>query len=320
MESTEASSADELDEFRSMSFQEAVMSAENTPEWLIEGIVGASSTLLYGEAKVGKSFLVSALIAALTTGTDFLGKPVPQDRDFNVAVCWTDDAGPNEYGKRINEVIPEEFSPNVTFYELPLMRTPDMWDRLHLKIVSAGHNVVIVDNLAQCLHGSINQDDVVRSFFEGIRMFTRDGFPVIVVAHSTDKAGATGFKSDKPMGSAVISQSVRWRIFASRSRQGNMKLKFMGNLAEPYEMTIKHVGPGARFTVVGTEKEKSERNRSKEVLDRNKEMADYIKEHHPGGTKREQARALESKFGGSQETYRKWLKPRGTIGVLLQAG
>jgi hypothetical protein len=58
-----------------------------------------------------------------------------------------------------------------------------------------------------------------------------------------------GYKPETPMGSAYISQAVRWRIFARRSRKGNMTLKFMGNHAEPYEMTLYH-GAGARFDVL----------------------------------------------------------------------
>jgi len=79
--------------FEGVSYEEALKRAEETEVWIVDQVIGSHTTLLYGEAKVGKSFLVSALIASLTTGTDFLGKPVPQDRDFNIAVCWTDDAG-----------------------------------------------------------------------------------------------------------------------------------------------------------------------------------------------------------------------------------
>jgi hypothetical protein len=145
--------------------------------------------------------------------------------------------------------MPESETPSVMFYHLPLMRTPEIWQALYDRVMSDGHNFVVIDNLAQTLNGSVNDDAVVRQFFDGVRLFVRAAIPVVVVAHSSDKAGMNGYKPETPMGSAYISQAVRWRIFARRSRKGNMTLRFMGNHAEPSEMTLYH-GAGARFDVL----------------------------------------------------------------------
>ncbi|XNL76888.1 AAA family ATPase [Actinomadura madurae] len=59
--------------------------ADKTDVWVVDETISSSTTLLYGEAKVGKSFLVSALITSLTTGRNFLDRPAPVDRDFSVA-------------------------------------------------------------------------------------------------------------------------------------------------------------------------------------------------------------------------------------------
>jgi hypothetical protein len=117
-----------------------------------------------------------------------------------------------------------------------------MWHAFYDRVMSEGHNFVVIDNLAQTLNGSVNDDAVVRQFFDGVRLFVPAGIPVVIVAHSSDKAGVNGYKPETPMGSAYISQAVRWRIFARRSRKGNMTLRFMGNHAEPYEMTLYHGG------------------------------------------------------------------------------
>jgi hypothetical protein len=239
-------------EFEGISYAEALELADDGATWIVDHIIGSATTLLYGEAKSGKSFLVSALIKALATGANFLGKPVPQDRAFSFAVCWTDDMGMREYSTLIRTVMPESETPSVWFYHLPIMRTPDMWRQLYDRIMAEGHNIVVVDNMAQTLDGSVNDDSVVRRFFDGVRLFVRAGIPVVVVAHSSDKAGPNGYKPDTPMGSAYISQAVRWRVFVRRSRRGNMTLKFMGNHSEPYEMTLYH-GAGARFDVIDLE-------------------------------------------------------------------
>jgi hypothetical protein len=116
--------------------------------------------------------------------------------------------------------MPESETPNVRFYHLPLMRTPEMWHAFYDRVMSEGHNFVVIDNLAQTLNGSVNDDAVVRQFFDGVRLFVPAGIPVVIVAHSSDKAGVNGYKPETPMGSAYISQAVRWRILCSSVPQG----------------------------------------------------------------------------------------------------
>lgn len=235
--------------FNEMSWEEAGELAKTQDTWLIEEVISATTTLLYGEAKCGKSFLVSALIHSLTTGEDFLGAEVPQDREFSVAVCWTDDAGSTEYHSRISTlgVKPEELT---RFYRLPIMGSSAQWEQLYQLVTERGHNVVVIDSMTQVLDGSFNQDEVIRRFFDGVRRFTHSGIPVIIVAHSSDKVNQAGKKSETVLGSSTITQNVRWRIFAKRSRKGNVTLKFMGNHAESREITTHH-GTGARFEVIG---------------------------------------------------------------------
>ncbi|MUL85037.1 MULTISPECIES: AAA family ATPase [unclassified Mycolicibacterium] len=296
-------------EFESMSYADALKLADEGETWIVEDVIGSATTLIYGEAKAGKSFLVSALIQALATGTDFLGKPVPQDRAFSVAVCWTDDRGAQEYSERIRTVMPETSTPDARFYHLPIMRTPEMWQALYDCVMAEGHNFVVIDNLAQTLNGSINEDAVVRQFFDGVRLFVRAGIPVVVVAHSSDKAGPNGYKPDTPMGSAYISQAVRWRVFARRSRRGNITLKFVGNHSEPYEMTLSH-GAGARFEVIDTKSpeavkaaaEGAERVRTARRLDANDVLLQWLRTNCKGMTVRDAAAKLAADQGIKETT------------------
>ena len=298
-------------EFESVSYTEALKIADEGETWIVENVIGSATTLLYGEAKSGKSFLISALIKSLATGTDFIGKPVLHDRAFSVAVCWTDDRGAQEYSERIRTVMPEMETPNVRFYHLPIMRTADMWRGLYEQVMANGHNFVVIDNMAQTLDGSVNEDAVVRRFFDGVRLFVGAGIPVVVVAHSSDKAGANGSKPDLPMGSAYISQAVRWRIFVRRSRKGNMTLKFMGNHAEPYEMTLHH-GVGARFDVLDVKSpeavkanaEGAARNRDKTRLDENLRIARWVVDNCQGMSANKAAEKLAAELGIAQEAAR----------------
>lgn len=299
-------------EFESLSYTEALKMADDGETWIVDNVIGAATTLIYGEAKSGKSFLVSALIKSLATGTDFLGKPVPKDRAFNIAVCWTDDRGAQEYSERIRTVMPEGQEPSVQFYQLPIMRTTDMWHALYEKVLTEGRNFVVIDNMAQTLDGSVNDDAVIRQFFDGARLFVRSGIPVVIVAHSSDKAGATGYKPDTPMGSAYISQAVRWRVFARRSRRGNVTLKFSGNHTEPYEMTLYH-GAGARFDVldvksaeaVRSNAEGAARQRSTLRIHTNLQTAQWVVDNCQGMTQRQAAEKLAAELGIGAEAARK---------------
>src|SRR5690606_41818284 len=106
---------------------EALAKAETVETWVVEGIISRGSTLLYGEAKVGKSFLASALIAGLVTNTDFLGRKVPQDREFSVAVCCTDDGGDVDYATQIDSFLPDGHVPAFDYYCLPIMTALKYW-------------------------------------------------------------------------------------------------------------------------------------------------------------------------------------------------
>jgi hypothetical protein len=304
-------------DFDSLSYAEALKEADEGETWIVENVIGSATTLLYGEAKSGKSFLVCALLKSLATGTDFLGVPVPQDRAFSAAVCWTDDRGAAEYSDRIRTVMPESETPSVMFYHLPIMRTPQMWHALYYRVMSEGHNFVVIDNLAQTLNGSVNDDAVVRQFFDGVRLFIRAGIPVVVVAHSSDKAGMNGYKPETPMGSAYISQAVRWRIFARRSRKGNMTLRFMGNHAEPSEMTLYH-GAGARFDVLDVKSPEAlkgsaeGRQRSQRLFDRVANDLELCRIDSERGVGRALVKRFPDEWASDEAAYKAFSRSKAT--------
>jgi hypothetical protein len=283
-------------EFNEMSFEEARKASETTQDWLVENMIGNTTTLIYGEPKVGKSFIVCSLINALLSGTDFLGQPVPQDREFSVAVLWTDDGAVTEYQSRVDSVWTGSGMPNVRFYEVPVMRSTDMWESLYNQVMRNKHNVVVIDNLSQASNGSVNQDDVAKEFFDGVRKFSRAGIPVIVIGHSSDKANANGFKSELPLGSTYISGAVRWRVFVKRSRAGNLTLRFKGNIAQEYEVTAKH-GAGARFELIDVRSaeqlqvaaEAAQRQRSQQKLDAGDSLAEWVVANCQGLSQRKAA-------------------------------
>lgn len=304
--------------FPKLTFDQIGKMAEEHDPWLVPGLISSTSTLGFGEGKIGKSWIVSHLIGALLTGGKFLDVQVP-DRKFSVGICTTDDNGHIEYYDRIRSVAPD-FGDHIGVYRLGIMR-PDAWEALYRVIQSEGHNVVVLDNLTQVLDGSINNDDVVRQCFEGIRRFVHAGIAVVIVGHSSDKAGLTGRKPETPMGSAYISQAVRWLCYVRKTRNRNLGLRAYGNLGYGAELVLEP-GAGARFRVLsrtdGAEEVAQVRNRDKATLDRNAEIADWIVANCQGTSQNKTAEKLAAEFGGSGASYRSWLKPGGKLGVLVE--
>ncbi|WP_167460427.1 AAA family ATPase [Nocardia brasiliensis] len=302
--------------FPTFTLAEAAAAVVEQGDWLVPDLIASTSTLVFGEAKIGKSWLIAHLVAALLSRGEFLGVQVP-DEEFSVGICYTDDAGHREYAQRIGTAV-EGVDHAVKLYGLRIMQRDD-WEALHRVVTDAGHNVLIIDNLTQILDGSINDDDVIRRCFNGIRRFTQAGIPVVIVGHSTDKPGQNGRKSDTPLGSAAISQSVRWLMQIRPARGRNLNVKTYGNIDHGRTMTVQP-DDGALFTVLSSDEKaetvKKARQRSVETMDKNAEYARFVIEQCQGKGRNEAGDALAEKFGGSAGTFKNSLT-RGPLSKLV---
>jgi AAA domain len=66
------------------------------PDWLIEGWLASSATMVAGSPESGKSSLVAPMAAAVANGGTWLDVPVTTDRTGPVIIITTDpsDSGP----------------------------------------------------------------------------------------------------------------------------------------------------------------------------------------------------------------------------------
>lgn len=319
-------------------WEQMIEAADSEEDFIVDGVISSATTLLYGESKVGKSYLGCALIAAMVTGDEFLGKPV-EDRPWKVAILATDDRAEREYGKRIRTVLPEGFRPAIKTFRLPIMRNLNKWQSIHKRILEQGYNFVVIDSLTQSINGTINSDETIREFFDGVRLFVNSGIPVLVIAHSSEKTGMNG-KSDLPLGSSSITQSVRHRVYAYR-QNGKVYLKFKGNhIAEEYRITLAP-GAGARFTVLeektlaavkaegdakraearakkDQDQEQKKEQRERGTLDKNARIVDYIIEKCQGMKSSTVAEKLSQEFGGSKTTYTSNLSGKRAYGAMVE--
>lgn len=322
-------------------WSQAMAAASEEEDFIVDGVISSATTLLYGESKTGKSYLVCALVAAMVTGGQFLGRDI-EDRNWKVAVLGTDDKAEQEYAKRISTVLPDGLEPPVSIFRLPVMRGMDRWKSIHREVVNQGFTFVVIDSLTQAINGTINSDETIRDFFDGVRLFVNSGIPVLVVAHSSEKTGMNG-KSDLPLGSSTITQSVRHRVYAYR-QNGKVFLKFKGNhIQEEFRITLAP-GAGARFTVLEEKsltvlaeenaakkaerearkqeqeqtREKAKATRSTATLDRNAQIVEYVIADCQGMKAATVAKKLSEKFGGAVSTYTTNLSRGQSFGRMLQ--
>ncbi|MFD8396112.1 AAA family ATPase [Streptomyces sp. NPDC059680] len=317
-----------------------IEAADSEEDFIVDGVISSDTTLLYGESKTGKSYLVCALIAAMVTGDPFLGREI-EDRPWKIAILGTDDKAQKEYGKRIRTVLPDEMKPAVKTFPIPIMRSVTEWKSLHKRVLEQGYNFVVIDSMTQTLNGTINDDKTIREFFDGVRLFVKSGIPVLVIAHSSEKTGING-KSDLPLGSSTITQSVRHRVFAYQ-QNGRLFLKFKGNhLDEEYRMTLAP-GAGARYTVLEEKsltalaeenakrkaereakkkeqteaKEQAKEKRATATLDRNAQIVEYVITECQGMKAATVAKKVAEKFGLSVSTCTTNLSRGQSFGRML---
>lgn len=293
-------------------------------EWVIPGVMATGANLVYGTTEAGKTSLVAALLASLTTGRDFLGFGAAQ-RKYRPFVGWTDDNGRHEYKKRMGHNLAPGDAPAIHFTTLSEMGSLPRWNELYEAFTEAGSDLLVLDNLTDFVPPpGISDDNVARGVYQGVRLFTRSGVPVILVGHSSTARNEFGQLPTRPMGSSVWTNSARWRWHISRSSDANVKIDFAGNLAPKHTVSL-HQGVGARFTV--TEKADASPNRQErrtETYELHTQAAAFVVDHCQGMNGSETAQALQTQFASecqhTKETWRQQLTRRGLSKLVVRKG
>lgn len=279
------------------SLAEAATRSRARQPFLVEQLVSATVTLIYGEPLSGKSTVAAALAAAAVRGERFLGRAISRPVD-RVIVLTTEVDGVDEYGRRLVEDAGLPVSSSVTILDTASIRHHDEWVELHEQLRPTDRDLVILDNLTGIVHGSINDDAAVRPVFEGLRLFTASGAAVVVVAHVSEKTSERG-RSTKPMGTTAISAGARWRVRVI-DRTGDLELVCDGNAAPGLTMKLRR---GVKLTDLEVVSEESaaevmarRRTRNDTQGDRYANIADWVVANHATATPAELSRTLAIQF------------------------
>lgn len=275
----------------------------DTPEFLVDGLVPASATLVIGEPMAGKSLLALDLATALSTGDEWLGRAV-QGGPHRVAFLVTDPGAVAETSRRWKDRTGASTGLLVGQFDTG---NPEGWQRIAEGVEDDGTTVLVLDNLLGALAGDVNSAKDCRVLTDGLNLVLSTGAAVIAV-HHTGKAGEHG-PGRSPLGSQHLKAWPRSVLRLShRGGPDRRALTTESNSAEPLDLSLSvhWTGRAARFDVL-TEKAVNERSRerSKETLDKVAAMAEFILTQCPTETNvSEVSRRLEKQFGGKESTHR----------------
>jgi hypothetical protein len=306
--------------------------AKEAENWVFHETICSSVTLLYGRSGSGKSYLVtSMLLALLKDDREFLGmQPTDRTKLWKPVILWTDPASDQEYGERMYGIggLPHDVA--VASFHIGRTTRADEWDALVDCLITEGFNFVVLDNLMG-VTGDTNDPSPLTTVFEGLTKLTSRGVAVVVLHHESEhgvvNAGAP------PMGNSVIVQKSRTWIQVRQTAQrglrgGNTALVIRANSLEQPQQVICEPLPGPNFRVIQrgpwvTRSDESDadpkpkQQRSKEKLDMNAQMADWVVKNCQGLGSNKAAPMLGKQFGKAASTSRDLLTGNGAVAQLL---
>jgi AAA domain len=218
-------------------------------QFLIDGLLSSSMSILAGEPKAGKSLMTVGMAAALVErAPTYLGLPVTRHLD-RVAFGLTDPEGMRETRGRIG--------PMLTDLDRVMATTirddggARYWERLTDNLDANGVELFILDNVLGAIppDADISQGTTARRLLDGVDHIMRAGIAVLLVTH-TAKPGQEGSYSNggtsSPIGGRLFGARPRTILSLTRSRKHGLALRVDSNHAEqvamPLTLTVKRNG------------------------------------------------------------------------------
>ena len=156
--------------------------ASTGPDWLIEGWLASSATMVDGSPESGKSTFVASMAAAVANGESWLGQQVTTDRQGPVFVITSDPSDASQWAKRGRDL-------QVTDDGWAIARfSPDRWDAYEEFADGTGCRLLVFDNITSALDGPINEADPT-AILAPLGRVSSAGTPVVVIAHSGKNTG-----------------------------------------------------------------------------------------------------------------------------------
>jgi hypothetical protein len=172
--------------FRLYSFAEVLAEANGVPPFLVDGLISESATMLLGDPKVGKSFLVVSLAKALSAGeSEWLGRKVYGGRR-GVVIATTDPGNHREYIRRLAALGVADGGGVTVVGVDEKPEDPDRWYHSARTVLDQhGASVLVLDNVLGAMppKHSVNDPASAKLLTDPLTRLTNDGTAVITVHH-----------------------------------------------------------------------------------------------------------------------------------------
>ncbi len=277
--------------------------ASSGPDWLIEGWLASSATMVAGSPESGKSTLVAGMAAAVANGESWLDAPVTTDRTGPVVIITTDPADRVQWACKGRDLqVANDAWELIAF-------TPERWEYYVDLAEGLECRLLVFDNITSGLAGPINEADP-STILGPLGRIVDSGTPVVVIAHSgkggsKDPMGPTAYKAWRRHGIHVSGHGERRTL----ARAGNL-----GNWPD-VAVTGTQVGAALRYQLAD---EQPSRKRSRERLDQNAEIAAWVVDTCQGVSMNKVAQRIAAQFPGVQAATRRQHLIKGPLSKLLE--
>lgn len=172
--------------FHVYSFAEVLDEANGVPPFVVDGLISESATMLLGDPKVGKSFLVASLAQALSAGSpEWLGRKV-YGGQRGVVIATTDPGNHREYIRRLSALgVADGSGVTVVGMDEKPVDTARWYSDARTLLAKHQASVLVLDNVMGAMPSghSINDPASAKLLTDPLTRLTNDGTAVITVHH-----------------------------------------------------------------------------------------------------------------------------------------
>ncbi|WKS32322.1 AAA family ATPase [Corynebacterium propinquum] len=251
----------------------------NEPEnparfFLIPGLVSSSLTYLYGQSKVGKSFVVANVVASVLDGKPFLGRKPLKTVD-GVVIVTTDAGDGYAYRQRLNDLGVAD-DDRVLLVPVGIAPEPERLAEVADLFVNGDYGFAVFDHATGLVPADQNIN--VREPWVNLWRFLDSlGVPVVLVGHSSDSK-FEGKPIHRPAGNSAATQLARTRVEVHRPDERNRsnplrELVVLNNYGEDERVQVKLAPEGLTLVDDSDDKPEAGRHRDSQALDNNAVIA-----------------------------------------------
>lgn len=278
--------------------------------FLIQGFVSGSLTYLYGQSKVGKSFVVANILASVLDGKPFLGRQPLKTVD-GVVIVTTDAGDAYAYRDRLNDLGVAD-DDRVLLVPVGIAPEPEQLAQVADLFVNGDYGFAVFDHATGLM--SDDENIIAREPWVKLwRLLDSLGVPGLLVGHSTDSK-FEGKTVHRPAGNSAATQFPRTRVEVHRPDERNRsnplrEIVVLNNYGEDERVQVKLAPEGLTLVDDSDDKPEAGRQKDSQALDNNAAIARRAVELKQS-TVKATAEALHAEgLGSSVDSLKKRILP-----------